>query len=146
MPSFMRQEMEEQPAVIEELLREEAANIERLCAEIRKRGISMVYLAARGTSDHAAVFAKYLIEIETGIPVGLAAPSVVTLYGAQLKLERALVLGISQSGEAADAIEVLRSARQVGSLTACLTNSPGSQMAQAAEFAIHCHAGEERSL
>src|SRR5437016_2178375 len=100
MPSFMRQEMAEQPGAIEDLLREEAASVERLCEEIRRREISLVYLAARGTSDHAAVFDKYLIEIETGIPVGLAAPSVVTLYESRLKLERALVLGISQSGEA----------------------------------------------
>src|SRR5215208_3420309 len=110
MSNRMREEIDEQPVAIERLLREEVANVERLCAEIRRRGISYVYIAARGTSDHAAVFAKYLIEIETGVPVGLAAPSVVTLYGSRLRLENALVLGISQSGEAADAIEVLRGA------------------------------------
>lgn len=142
----MREEIEEQPTAIERLLRDEAANVERLCAEIRRRGIAYVYIAARGTSDHAAVFAKYLIEIETGVPVGLAAPSVVTLYGSRLKLENALVLGISQSGEAADAIEVLRQARAAGQLTACITNSPGSPMAEAAEYAIDCRAGPEHSL
>src|SRR5687768_616211 len=146
MTSWMRREIEEQPEAIERLLREEAASVERLCEEIRRRGISLVYIAARGTSDHAAVFAKYLLEIETGIPVGLAAPSEVTLYGARLRLDGALVLGISQSGEAADAIEVLQAARGAGHLTACVTNNARSSMAQAAEFVIDCRAGVEQSL
>jgi glutamine---fructose-6-phosphate transaminase (isomerizing) len=146
MSSFMRQEIDEQPAVIEQLLRDEAPNVERLCEQIRRRPVSLVYIAARGTSDHAAVFAKYLIEIETGLPVGLAAASEVTLYGARLKLKDALVLGISQSGEAEDVIEVLQMAREAGGLTAAITNNPASKLAGAAEYAIDCRAGKERSL
>src|SRR5205807_2232588 len=99
-----------------------------------------------GTSDHAAVYAKYLIEVATGLPVCLAASSVFTLYGARLRLDDALVLGISQSGRAGDACEIIQINREAGRLTACITNQPHSALAQAAEHVISCEAGEEKSL
>jgi glutamine---fructose-6-phosphate transaminase (isomerizing) len=144
--SWMRQEIGEQPAAVARALAAEGAKADALAAAARDRGIEMLFLAARGTSDHAAIVAKYLFEIELGLPVCLAAPSVFTLYDAPVRLDRALVLGISQSGAAADAIEVMRRARDRGVLTACITNHEHSPMAQAAEFPLLCHAGEERSL
>src|SRR4051794_39819153 len=142
----MRREILEQPAALERLLETELERVAALAQAARARQVSMLFLAARGTSDHAAVYAKSLVEIVSGLPVALAAPSVVTLYGARLRLDGALVLGISQSGKAADAIEVLTRAREAGQLTGCITNDPESPMAGSAEHPLYCHAGLEKSL
>ncbi len=144
--SAMLREIREQPAALERLLREELGRVRALAQEARRRQVSLLFLAARGTSDHAAVYAKYLTEILCGIPAALAAPSVFTLYGAQVRLDHALVLGISQSGKAADAIEVLERARAAGVLTGSITNHPKSPMAAAVEHPLDCHAGVEESL
>src|SRR3954447_6890306 len=144
--SWMRQEIWEQPEAVARAVAAEGGRADALAVAARERGVELLYIAARGTSDHAAVLARYLFEIELGLPVCLAAPSIFTLYDAPVRLDRALVLGISQSGEAADAIEVMRRARERGVLTACITNHEHSQMAQAAEYPLLCHAGEERSL
>jgi len=144
--SFMLSEIREQPDALQRLLDTELDRVQELAAAARSREISLLFLAARGTSDHAAVYAKYLSEIIAGLPAALAAPSVFTLYGANVRLSQALVLGISQSGKAADAIEVLRRARESGQLTGCVTNDPESPMAQTAEFPLCCRAGVEKSL
>jgi glucosamine--fructose-6-phosphate aminotransferase (isomerizing) len=144
--SWMRQEINEQPEAVARALVAEAVQVEKLAAAARDRKIELLFIAARGTSDHAAILAKYLFEIELGLPVCLAAPSVFTLYQAPVRLDRAMVLGISQSGEAADANEIVRQARDRGILTACVTNHDRSTMAQTAEYPLLCHAGEERSL
>src|SRR5687768_10169112 len=109
--SLMLREIREQPEALERLLANELDRVAALARAARDRDVSMLFLAARGTSDHAAVYAKYLVEILAGLPVALAAPSVFTLYGQTLRLDRALVLGISQSGKAEDAIEVLKRSR-----------------------------------
>lgn len=142
----MLKEIREQPEALQRLLDEELGRVRDLARAARERKISMLFLAARGTSDHAAVYAKYLAEIVAGIPAALAAPSVYTLYGATVRLDHALVLGISQSGKAADAIEVLRRSREAGQLTGCITNDANSPMAQTAEFDLCCRAGVELSL
>jgi glucosamine--fructose-6-phosphate aminotransferase (isomerizing) len=142
----MLREIREQPEALQHLLDTELGLVADLGAAARAREISLLFLAARGTSDHAAVYAKYLSEIVAGLPTALAAPSVFTLYEANVRLNHALVLGISQSGKAADAIEVLRRARAAGQLTGCVTNDDESPMAQAAEFPLCCRAGLERSL
>ncbi|MFN3650808.1 MAG: SIS domain-containing protein [Armatimonadota bacterium] len=144
--SHMLREIREQPAALERLLEGELGRAEALANAAKEREIDLLFLAARGTSDHAAIYAKYLMEIETGLPVSLAAPSVFTLYRAPVRLDRSLVLGISQSGKAADAIEVLRQAREGGQLTGCITNDQQSPMAQCAEHPLYCHAGPEQSL
>src|SRR5437763_2904579 len=134
--SHMRDEIRAQPEAIARFLDREAPSVSRLVAACRSRGIRQVFIAARGTSDHAAVYAKYLIEIATGLPVCLAASSVFTLYGARLRLEDALVLGISQSGRAGDACDIVQLSRDAGRLTACITNHPQSDLARAAEHVI----------
>lgn len=144
--SWMLSEIREQPQALSRLLDQELGRVAELGAAARAREVSLLFLAARGTSDHAAVYAKYLSEIVAGLPTALAAPSVYTLYEAEVRLDHALVLGISQSGKAADAIEVLRRARAAGQLTGCITNDETSPMAQTAEFPLCCRAGEERSL
>lgn len=144
--SFMLREIREQPAALQRLLDHELDKAQALAEAARRRDLSFLFIAARGTSDHAAVYTKYLAELIAGIPVALAAPSVFTLYGGRPKLDSALVLGISQSGKAADAIEVLRRSREAGCLTGCITNDPQSPMSQTAEHPLYCHAGEEKSL
>src|SRR5687767_10063957 len=102
----MLREIREQPQAVARMLDQELDRVADLAREALSRDVTMLFVAARGTSDHAAVYAKYLAEIVAGIPVALAAPSVFTLYDARVRMDRALVLGISQSGKAADAIEV----------------------------------------
>ena len=144
--AFMLREIREQPEALERLLTEELDRVAALAEAAREREVSLLFLAARGTSDHAAVYAKYLSEILAGLPAALAAPSVFTLYRASVRLEHALVLGISQSGKAADAIQVLEAARSAGQLTGSITNDRESPMAGAAEHPLYCHAGPEKSL
>ena len=124
----------------------EAEKIKALAEEIKKRNINFALLAARGTSDNAANYAKYLFGIVNGLPTGLAAPSIFTLYGGKLKLGHSLVIGISQSGQAADVIEYLQNSKACGALTACITNEEGSPITRASDFTILCNAGPEKSV
>ena len=142
--TFMLDEIRQQPDVVRRILREELPRVEALAAEVRSRKITYVYAAARGTSENAALYCKYLLEIQHGLPVALAAPSVTTLYNVVPNFgENALVLGISQSGAAPDVIEVVRRARESGALTACLTNEPDSELAREAQCPLLIGAGEE---
>ena len=140
----MLDEIRQQPDVVRRILTEERESVEALAAEVHRRQIAYVYVAARGTSENAALYCKYLLEIQHGLPVALAAPSVVTLYDAVPRFgPNALVLGISQSGAAPDVIEVVRRARESGALTASITNSASSELAAAAQFPLVIGAGEE---
>ena len=94
----LRDEILEQPAVVERLISEAAPEIERIAAAINDREIDSVAIAARGTSDHAAIYAQYVLGVRHRLPVALAAPSVLSLYGVEPRFRRSLVVGISQSG------------------------------------------------
>jgi glucosamine--fructose-6-phosphate aminotransferase (isomerizing) len=142
----MLEEISHQPDGLEKTIREERAKTERLGAFLKSRGIDLIVLAARGSSDNAALFGRYLLEITTGIPVSLSAPSVHTLYDARLKLHRALVVGVSQSGEGEDINRVLELARQSGATTLGITNEPSSTMASLADESLILHVGEEKSV
>ena len=142
--TFMLDEIRQQPDAVRRILQDEFPRAEALAAEIRRRQIAYVYVAARGTSENAALYCKYLLEIQHGLPVALAAPSVFTLYDVVPNFgPNALVLGISQSGAAPDVIEVVRRARESGALTASITNEAGAELAQIAEFPLLIGAGEE---
>src|ERR687884_1941196 len=110
----MLQEIAEQPEALEKTIREERAKVAALARSLKSRDIDLIVLVARGSSDNAALFGRYLLEIQTGIPVALSAPSVNTLYGARLRLSRAVVIGVSQSGEGEDINRVLEMARADG--------------------------------
>jgi glucosamine--fructose-6-phosphate aminotransferase (isomerizing) len=140
------QEIHEQPGVLARLLAEEGMRIARLASEIRRRGIDHVVIAARGTSDNAARYAQYLLGACNRLFVGLAAPSLFTIYDAPPKFGNALVLGISQSGKSPDIVSVLTEARRQGALTAALTNVADSDLAETADHVIELRAGEERSV
>ena len=106
----------------------------------------MVLLAARGSSDHAALFARYLIEVHLGIPVSLAAPSVLTRFGTRVRYRNCLGVGISQSGAAPDIAEVLDALKEDGHATVGITNTEGSRLAATADVPLLLGAGEERAL
>lgn len=144
--SYLYREIHEQPEVLARLLQEERQAAEALAAEIRRRDLCHVVIAARGTSDNAARYAQYLLGAANGLPVGLATPSLFTIYQRPPRMGNALVLGISQSGKSPDIVAVLAEARRQGALTAALTNFPASDLAQTAEHVIDLHAGEERSV
>jgi glucosamine--fructose-6-phosphate aminotransferase (isomerizing) len=144
--SKMSAEIGEQPAVLSQCLEQNAAMLGKIRAAINSRQIDSVCIAARGTSDHAAVYGKYLFELTMEIPVTLAASSVFTIYGKNLKLDHTLVIGISQSGKAADVLEVVRAAKRQGALTVSITNFPESPLATAAQFHLACAAGPEQSV
>ena len=144
--TLMMKEIGSQPDVLEKILSQHSEEMKKLCSRIENKGIKFMYIAARGTSDHAAVYAKYLMETYTGIPVAFAAPSVITVYGGKPDLSEGLVVGISQSGKAADVIEVLRHARSQGAVTISITNYDDSPLAMESEYHFNCLAGEEKSV
>jgi glucosamine--fructose-6-phosphate aminotransferase (isomerizing) len=113
---------------------------------LRERNIGLVVVAARGSSDHAGIYGKYIIEYQLGIPVVLAAPSIYTIYRRRLSLQNCLVIGLSQSGMAADVLAVLKGAEAEGAVTLSITNAPDSPLAKGAAFHLHCNAGTEKSV
>ena len=144
--SIMLKEIAEQPAALAQTIAAEREKVRRLGAFLRGRDIDLIVLVARGSSDNAALFGRYLLEITTGIPVALAAPSVHTLYGAKLKLGRALVVGVSQSGEGEDINRVLEDSRAGGAYTVGITNEPASTMVGIVDETLLMHGGRERSV
>jgi glucosamine--fructose-6-phosphate aminotransferase (isomerizing) len=144
--SYMLSEIHEQPEWVERATQSERGNAARLVAAMRARDVRFVIIAARGTSDNAAVYAKYLFEIVAGLPVALAAPSVYTLYDAKIRLDNTLVIGISQSGQGTDVVQALSYARGSGALTACITNSADSPITNVSDHVLLCHAGPEKAV
>jgi len=144
--THMLNEIQEQPAALRRTLTNTADAARQVALEAQQRNVDLVILAARGTSDHAALYAQYLFQYLNGIPVALATPSLYTLYGVSPRLERALVIGISQSGESTDIVEVVARAREAGALTVGITNQEGSALTTTAQHALLCHAGLERSV
>lgn len=142
----MRSELGEEPAVVERLLETSMAPVRELARAIRERDVDLVLIAARGTSDHAAIYGQYVLGLRNRLPVALAAPSLVSVYGTGPRLRNAAVLGISQSGRSPDVVAVLEHARRQGALTAAITNEPGSELAQAAEHVVTLDAGPERAV
>ena len=141
----MAAEIAEQPAVFDSVVARRAelgAVAERLTA----RGPRFALLAARGSSDHAALYTKYLIEVLLQLPTGLVSPSTTTLYGAEPDLSDVLYVTISQSGGSPDLVEATRAARERGALTVAVTNTPGSPLAQTAEHAVSIGAGDELAV
>jgi glutamine---fructose-6-phosphate transaminase (isomerizing) len=144
--SKMRDEICQQPDAIERTLKSEWRQAEQLRSLLLDRRPRFVVLAARGTSDNAAQFGRYLIEITTGIPVSLAAPSVYTLYQSRIDLREALVIAISQSGESTDTNLVLERAKEAGAITIGITNEADSTLAKLSQIPFLVRAGKERSV
>lgn len=122
----MSAEMAQQPAVLRRILADGAPQIHRTADLIAARKPRFVLLTARGTSDNAALYAKYLIEVLLGMPAGLTSMSTTTAYGAQQDLTDVLVVTVSQSGGSPDLVASTRAAREAGAITLAVTNNPGS--------------------
>jgi glucosamine--fructose-6-phosphate aminotransferase (isomerizing) len=144
--SRMLDEILEQPQALRRTLEAERGHAREFLKFARGRQFRLIVLVARGTSDNAAQFARYLTEITTGIPVSLCAPSVHTLYKARVDYRDALVVGISQSGEGQDINMVLEAAKRRGGYTVGITNEKNSAMAKLVDEAFLVHAGKQRSV
>ncbi|MFF6976385.1 SIS domain-containing protein [Streptomyces sp. NPDC008343] len=143
---IMAREMADQPAVLRRILSQGAPAIRRVALEIAARAPRFVLLTARGTSDHAALYAKYLLEIRLGLPCGLTSMSTTTAYGARPDLTDVLVITVSQSGGSPDLVASTRAAREAGAITLAVTNNPDSPLAAVSEYHLDIMAGPERAL
>jgi glucosamine--fructose-6-phosphate aminotransferase (isomerizing) len=144
--SHMRREIAEQPAAVERTLAAVAGPVAALAGAVREREIDRVVLVARGTSDHVAIYGRYLLEARCALSSSLAAPSLYTTYRPPIDLSRALVLGVSQSGQTPEIVAALEFAAGRGALTAALTNEAGSPLAEAVSHALVTAAGDEQSV
>jgi glutamine---fructose-6-phosphate transaminase (isomerizing) len=142
----LRDEILEQPDAARRQLASSSDALAALAARLRDRPVDNVVIAARGTSDHAAIYAQYLLGSVVRLPVGLATPSLISIYGVEPAFERALVIGISQSGASPDVVGVLAAARRQGAATLAITNEPESELGTAAEHTIDLAAGPERAV
>lgn len=144
--SLMRSELEESSDVVARLLDREAQTFATIARLLRERRTTLVTTAARGSSDHAATFFKYLLEITAGLPVASIGPSVASVYHAPLKLDGAVHFTVSQSGASPDIVALQKAARQGGAVTVAVVNVADSALAHGADIVLGLHAGPERSV
>ncbi len=144
--SNMWKEIKQQPQVFQNALQSNVNTIKQIVEKLQTKNITNVVIAGRGTSDHAGVFAQYMIEYFLGLPVCMAAPSVVTVYRRPLMLKSSLVIAVSQSGMAQDVLEIVKESRRQGGLSISLTNHEDSPLSKEADFFIHLCAGKEESV
>lgn len=144
MTSFLEQEISSQPEVIAHLLEQETTRVQQIVAGLPPFNYALI--AARGTSDHAATYAQYAWATLAGYPVALATPSIHTLYHTAPRMDGALVVGISQSGQSPDIVSVVEEGKRQGRPTLAITNDRSSPLARAADHLIELHAGEEKAV
>ena len=142
---IMRSEIAQTPEVFQNLSNK-ISDYQSLINQLNLSSIQSVILVARGTSDNAALFLKYLIETKVGIPCGLASPSVVTIYKSKLKLTNSLVIAVSQSGQSPDIISYTNAAKAGGAVTLSMTNDPSSPLAKATDLHLYIEAGIEKAV
>jgi glucosamine--fructose-6-phosphate aminotransferase (isomerizing) len=142
----LRDEILEQPEAARRQLASSTDALGALAARLRAEPVGSVVIAARGTSDHAAIAAQYVLGVRNRLVVGLATPSVVSLYGAEPRIRGSLVVGISQSGASPDIVGVVESAARQGAPTLAITNDPSSPLAAAADHVLDLAAGPERAV
>ena len=142
----LKDEIHDQPAVLSRILQSQADPIRRIAAELEKQQVHSVLLAARGTSDNAGVYAKYLWGAFNRLPVAMAAPSLYSCYRRLPAFTDTLVVAISQSGESPDIVGVVEAGYEQGAPTLAITNKVDSPLARAAHAAIDVCAGEEKAV
>ena len=142
----LRDEILEQPRSLERLIETQWRPIRDIASALSREEIDTIFLTARGTSDNAGRYAKYLWGACNGLPVALAAPSLFSVYETPPRLNRTAVLGISQSGQSPDIVSVMREGRRQGRPTLAITNAPDSPLAEAAEWVIDIAAGPEKAI
>jgi glucosamine--fructose-6-phosphate aminotransferase (isomerizing) len=142
----MFQEAATAAAAVRTQLRQDAANIEYIGAAIRRLAPRAVVTCARGSSDHAATYAKYMIETRARILTASAAPSVSSVYGISQDLRGCLFIAISQSGRSPDLLASVAAAKASGATILSLCNSPDSPLIGASDLVIELRAGPESSV
>jgi glucosamine--fructose-6-phosphate aminotransferase (isomerizing) len=146
MPSRMHREAAEGPEVVRLQFEANARALRDLGAALRARAPRAVVTCARGSSDHAATFAKYLVETHAHVITSSAAPSLSSIYDASTNLDDVVFIAISQSGRSPDLLASARNARERGALTIALCNTPGAPLAEVAHYTVPLHAGPEKSV
>ena len=144
--AVMLTEILEQPRALQRLLQASDGEITTVAGRIRAQNPRFVLLAARGTSDHAALYLKYLIETRLGLPAGLVSPSTLTVYGASPRYDDVVWISMSQSGGSPDLVESTQRASAAGAMTVALTNSATSPLASAADAHVDVLAGPELAV
>ncbi len=144
--TLMEKEAKESPLIVAEQIKKNRDVLRALTDRIKKSPPPFALTIARGSSDHASTFAKYLLETRLGLVTSSAAPSVLTLYKANLQLKNALAIGVSQSGESPDICSVMAAARKAGAVTVSFVNHPESHLAKESEYVVPLYAGEEKAV
>jgi len=144
--TLMWKEINETTEIFGEIQSNNAKIMKDLVADIKAGSATNFVAAARGTSDHALIYFKYFLEVNSIYTVGLSAPSVITLYKGKINYSNSIVIGCSQSGKAADVLEVIRRGNEQGAITIAITNNLDSPMAKEAKYHLYCSAGEEKSV
>lgn len=142
----LKSEIFEQPTILAGLLENQRESVQAIALAIQGQEINYIFLAARGTSDNAGLYAKYLYGGFNQLPIALATPSLFSIYGTPPALKHALVMGISQSGQSPDIVSVLAEGKRQGALTLAIVNAPDSPMAETADFVIDIGAGPEKAV
>lgn len=146
MPTNMRREIDEIPEAAARLLANTASAITATGKALRERDPQFFVTVARGSSDHAALFLKYAIELTAGRPVASLGPSLASIYGAKLKLGGAAAIAISQSGKSPDIVAMAEGATKGGAISIALTNTLPSPLAYACTHSVSLSAGPELSV
>jgi glutamine---fructose-6-phosphate transaminase (isomerizing) len=144
--TLMSAEVAEIPDAAARFLAGSGERVAAAAAAMRALDPRLIVTVARGSSDHAATYLKYVAELAAGVPVASVGPSVASIYGRRLKLDGAVCLGISQSGQSPDIVEMMQSAGEGGGLTVAITNDAASPMAAACAHTLPLEAGAERSV
>jgi glutamine---fructose-6-phosphate transaminase (isomerizing) len=144
--THMLREIAEIPDATQRLLDQSGNALAQAGAAIAALDPAFLTTVARGSSDHAAAFLKYAVELAAGIPVASLGPSIASIYGARLKLAKSASISISQSGKSPDIVAMAKAVRDGGALTIAITNTAGSPLAEASDHAIDIRAGVEKSV
>src|SRR5215475_7723447 len=142
----LHSEIFEQPDRLAALLENQKQTVLEIAKAIKSHNVQYAFLAARGTSDNAGRYANYLWGAHNQLPLALATPSLFSLYQNPPRLQNALVVGVSQSGQSPDIVSVLEEGRKQNCLTLAITNIPDSPLAQAADFVLDIQAGSEKAV
>ena len=144
--TYMAAEIGETPRVVAGLIAQETAALRKLGMRLRALDPGVIVTCARGSSDNATAYFKYVTEILVGVPVASIGPSVASLYKAPLKLKNAVVISVSQSGQSPDIVALQAAARAAGAFSIAVVNQTGSPLAATADAVIPLHAGKETSV
>jgi len=142
----LHSEIFEQPERLASLLDQQKQTVLKIAEAIQSHNVQYAFLAARGTSDNAGRYANYLWGAHNKLPMALATPSLFTYYQSPPRLQNALVVGVSQSGQSPDIVSVLEEGRRQNCLTLAITNIPDSPLAKAADFILDIQAGSEKAV